>query len=163
MKCQERLEVYLREQQVAFTVQHHRPAYTAQDVAASEHIPAKLVAKVVVVFADDALVMLVLPASHRVDLTHVGAAIGARSIYFAGEGELAASFPDCDVGAMPPFGNLYKVPVYVDRTLAEDQTIVFQAGTHTDTISMAYDDFARLVRPTVVEFGYHGHDVPAYV
>jgi Ala-tRNA(Pro) deacylase len=163
MMCQERLEAYLREQQVSFTVQHHRPAYTAQDVAVSEYIPAKLVAKVVVVFADDALVMLILPASHRVDLTRVGAAIGARSIYVAGEGELAAIFPDCAVGAMPPFGNLYRLPVYVDRMLAEDATIVFQAGTHTDTISMAYADFARLVKPTVVEFAYHGQDMPAYV
>jgi len=163
MTCQERLEAYLREQQVSFTVQHHRPAYTAQDVAASEHIPGKLVAKVVVVFADDALVMLVLPASHRVDLTRVGAAIGARSVYFAGEGELAAIFPDCAVGAMPPFGNLYHLPVYVDRMFAEDTTIVFQAGTHTDTISIPYADFARLVKPTVVEFAYHAQDMPAYV
>jgi len=163
MTCQERLEAYLHEQQVSFAVQHHRSAYTAQEVAASEHIPGKLVAKVVVVFADDALVMLVLPASHRVDLTRVGAAIGARSISFAGEGELAATFPDCAVGAMPPFGNLYHLPVYVDRMLAEDATIVFQAGTHTDTIRMAYADFARLVKPTVVAFAYHPQDIPAYV
>ena len=163
MTCKERLEAYLREQQVPFTVQRHRPAYTAQDVAASEHIPGKLVAKVVLVFADGVLVMLILPASHRVDLRRVGAAIGARSIYFAGEGEMAAVFPDCEVGTMPPFGNLYNLPVYVDRTLAEDATIVFQAGTHTDTISMAYVDFARLVKPTVVEFAYHPQDIPAYV
>ena len=163
MTCRERLEAYLREQQVPYAVRHHRPAYTAQDVAATEHILGKLMAKVVIVFADDALVMLVLPASHRIDLTHVGAAIGARSVFFAGEGELAATFPDCEVGAMPPFGNLYKLPVYVDRTLAEDAMIVFQAGTHTDTISMAYADYARLVKPTVVEFASQPQDILVYV
>jgi Ala-tRNA(Pro) deacylase len=144
-------------------MKHHRLAYTAQAVAASEHVPGKQVAKVVVVFADDRLVMLVLPASYRIDLMQVSAAIGARSVYFAGEGELAAVFPDCEVGAMPPFGNLYNVPVYVDRSLAEDETIVVQAGTHTDTISLKYADFARLARPTVVAFAYHPHDIPAYV
>jgi Ala-tRNA(Pro) deacylase len=163
MNCKERLEAYLREQQVPFTIEHHRPAYTAQAVAAVEHVPEKQVAKVVVVFADDRLVMLVLPASYRIDLTHVGAAIAARSVYFAGEGELAATFADCEVGAMPPFGNLYNVPVYVDRSLAEDETIVFQAGTHTGTISLKYADFARLVRPAVVEFAYHPVDITPYV
>ena len=163
MTCNKRLEAYLREQQAPYEAQHHRPAYTAQDVAATEHIPGKFMAKVVVVFADDAPVMLVLPASHRIDLAHVGAAIGARSVFFAGEGELAATFPDCEVGAMPPFGNLYKLPVYVDRALAEDATIVFQAGTHTDTISMAYADYARLVKPIVVEFAAHPQDTLAYV
>jgi Ala-tRNA(Pro) deacylase len=163
MNCKERLEAYLREHQVAFTAQHHRPAYTAQDVAAIEHVPGRLVAKVVVVFANDKLVMLVLPASYRIDLAHVSTAIGARSVYFAGEGELAATFPDCEVGAMPPFGNLYHLPVYVDRSLAADETIVFQAGTHTDTISLKYADFARLVQPTVVEFAYHPRDVTPYV
>jgi Ala-tRNA(Pro) deacylase len=163
MTCKERLEAYLREQQVPFTMEHHRPAYTAQAVAAIEHVPGKQVAKVVVVFADDRLVMLVLPASYRVDLTHVGAALGARSVYFAGEGELAATFRDCEVGAMPPFGNLYNLPVYVDRSLAEDETIVLQAGTHTDTISLKYVDFARLVQPTVVAFACHRQDIPVYV
>jgi Ala-tRNA(Pro) deacylase len=103
-----------------------------------------------------------LPASYRIDLMHVGAVIGARSVYLAGEGELAVTFPDCEVGAMPPFGNLYNLPVYVDRSLAEDETIVVQAGTHTDTISLKYADFARLVKPTVVEFAHHAQDIPAY-
>jgi len=115
MTCKERLEAYLREQQAPFAIQHHRAAYSAQDVAASEHIPGKLVAKVVMAFADGKLVMLVLPASHRVDLVRASTAIGAKSVYLAGERELAVAFPDCEVGTMPPFGNLYYVPVYVDR------------------------------------------------
>jgi Ala-tRNA(Pro) deacylase len=163
MTCKDRLEAYLRERQVTFILHHHRPAYTAQDVAASEHIPGKLVAKVVGVFADGVLAMLVLPASYRINLSHVSAAIGAHSVYFASESDLAAAFPDCEVGAMPPFGNLYHVPVYADRTLAQDDTIVFQAGTHTDTISMAFADFARLVKPTMAQFAHHTQDLPGYV
>jgi Ala-tRNA(Pro) deacylase len=162
MTCKERLEAYLREQQVPFVMQHHRAAYSAQDVAASEHIPGKQVAKVAMVFADGKLTMLVLPASHRIDLIRAGTAIGAKSVYLAGERELEVAFADCEVGAMPPFGNLYHVPVYVDQMLAEDETIVFQAGTHTDTITMQYADFARLVKPTVVEFAFHPQDITAY-
>jgi Ala-tRNA(Pro) deacylase len=159
MMCRERLEAYLREQQVPFKVQQHRAAYTAQDVAAIEHISTKLLAKVVMVFADGKLAMLVLPASDRVDLAHVGPAIGAKEICLAGEREIAAAFPDCELGAMPPFGNLYGIPVYVDRLLAEDEMIVFQAGTHTDTISMEYADYAWLVKPKVVEFARHFRDI----
>ena len=161
MTCKERLEAYLREQQVPYEVQHHRIAYTAQDVATIEHVPNVLMAKVVMVFADGKLTMLVLPASHRVDLTRVGPATEAKEVFLAGEREIAAAFPDCDVGAMPPFGNLYDIPVYVDRLLAEDETIVFQAGTHTDTICMTYADYARLVRPRVVEFARHFRDIVA--
>jgi Ala-tRNA(Pro) deacylase len=161
MMCKERLEAYLREQQVPFEAQHHRIAYTAQDVATIEHIPNALMAKVVMVFADGKLTMLVLPASHRVDLTRVGPATGAKEVFLAGEQEIATAFRDCEVGAMPPFGNLYGVPVYVDRLLAEDETIVFQAGTHTDTISMKYADYARLVRPRVVEFARHFRGIVA--
>ena len=163
MTCKERLEACLREQQAPFAIQHHGAAYSAQDLAASEHISGKLVAKVVIAFADGKLVMLVLPASHRVDLVRAGTAIGAKSVYLAGERELAVAFPDCEVGTMPPFGNLYHVPVYVDRMLAEDETIVFQAGTHTDTITMQYADFARLVKPTVVEFAFHMQEIAPYV
>jgi Ala-tRNA(Pro) deacylase len=161
MRCKERLEAYLREQQVPFEVQHHRVAYTAQDVATIEHIPNQLMVKVVMVFADGVLTMLVLPASHRVDLTRVGPVTEAKEVFLAGEREIADAFPDCEVGAMPPFGNLYGIPVYADRLLAEDETILFQAGTHTDTISMTYADYARLVRPRVVEFARHFREIVA--
>jgi len=99
--------------------------------------------------------MLALPASHRVDLAHLGAAIGAKEVALAGERELAAAFTDCEVGAMPPFGNLYGIRVYVDRLLTQEKRIVFQAGTHTDTISMAYADYARLAQPKVANFARH--------
>lgn len=151
MTCNEKLAAYLREQGVPFEQQQHRVAFTAQEVAASEHLAGDLVAKVMMVFADGDIVMLVLPASHRADLTKVATALDATEVWLAGEHDFAPIFHDCDIGAMPPFGNLYGVPVYVDRTLTEDETIVFQAGTHTDTIRMAYADYARLVNPQVVD------------
>jgi Ala-tRNA(Pro) deacylase len=152
MECKEKLEAYLREQQVPFEMQQHRPAYTAQEVAESEHVPGKRLAKVVLVWADGTMAMLVLPASYRVELEQLGTVLGANYVRLAHEEELAVACPDCEVGAMPPFGNLYDLPVYVDPTLAEEVTIVVQAGTHTDTISLAYADFARLVKPRVVSF-----------
>lgn len=152
MRCKERLEAYLREHGVPFEVQHHRRAYTAQEVAASEHVPGRILAKVVVALANGRLVLLVLPATERVDFARAAAALGVDAVHLADEREFGPVFPDCEVGAMPPFGNLYGVPVYVDRTLAEDETIVFNAGTHTETMSMKYADFARLVQPTVASF-----------
>jgi Ala-tRNA(Pro) deacylase len=151
MRCKERLEAYLRDQGVPFQVQHHPLAFTAQQVAESEHLPGRRLAKVVVIYADGRPVLLAVPASHRVSLARAGDAVGARSVRLAEERELEQVFPDCDTGAMPPFGNLYEVPVYVDRTLAEDEVIVFQAGTHTDTISLPFADFRRLVRPAVAD------------
>ena len=151
MTCKERVEAYLREQRVPFESQHHRVAFTAQEVAASEHLPGDLIAKVVMVFADADMVMLVLPASHRANLSKVAAELGVINVWLADEHEFSEIFRDCEIGAMPPFGNLYGVPVYVDRTLAEDEVIVFQAGTHSDTISMRYADYARLVQPVVVD------------
>ena len=155
MQCKDRLEAYLRDNKVPFQVQHHTLAYTAQEVAASEHVPGKLLAKVVMVFADGQLAMLALPAPHRVDVAKASAALGAKEVRLAHESEFAAAFPDCEVGAMPPFGNLYGVPVYVDEALAEDETIVFRAGTHTDTMSLRYADFERLVGPATAAFAQH--------
>ncbi len=154
MECKEKLEAYLREQQVPFDVQHHRRVYTAQEVAESEHVPGKRLAKVVVIWAAGRMAMLVLPASYRVAFEQLAAALGAEQVRLAHEEELAVAFPDCEVGAMPPFGNLYDLPVYVDPALAEEATIVVQAGTHTETISLAYADFARLVNPRVVTFAH---------
>ena len=152
MACKERLESYLREERVPFEVRHHPRAVTAQEVAASEHVPGKMLAKTVMVLADGEMVMLALPAAYQVDVEKAGSALGAREIRLAQEEEFEGSFPDCEVGAMPPFGNLYDVPVYVEETLAEDETIVFRAGTHVDTMSVTYADFDRLVKPTVTKF-----------
>jgi Ala-tRNA(Pro) deacylase len=155
MQCKDRLESYLRENNVPFQVQHHARVYTAQEVAAAEHIPGKALVKVVMVMADGKNVMLALPASYRVQEPRLGAVLSVSDARLANEDEFAAAFPDCEVGAMPPFGNLYDVPVVVDRSLAEDETIVVQAGTHTDTLSLKYADFERLVKPTLAEFARH--------
>jgi Ala-tRNA(Pro) deacylase len=152
MKCRERLESYLRQQQVAFDVQQHDTAFTAQEVAQAEHIPGKLVAKSVVAWADGQLIMLVLPATSRVEFAGLNEAIGTHMTRLAHEEEFTDAFPDCEVGAMPPFGNLYDIPVYVDKSLTEDETIVFPAGVHTESMSLRYVDFARLVEPTIAEF-----------
>lgn len=152
MSGKDRLEAYLRDHGVPFQVQHHPRVYTAQEVAASEHIPGKLLAKVVLGVADGKPALFVVAASDRVDLAQAAALAGAREVRLASEQECSAAMPDCEVGAMPPFGNLYGLPVYVDTTLAQDETIFCQAGTHTDTLSLRYADFARLVQPVVGSF-----------
>jgi Ala-tRNA(Pro) deacylase len=153
MNCKHRLEGYLRENAIPYQTQHHARAITAQEVAATEHVPGKMFAKTVMVTADEeTAIMLVLPAPYHVNPEKAAAAVGTREVHLAEEERFAETFPDCEVGAMPPFGNLYDVPVYVDKTLAEDETIVFRAGTHTDTMSVIYADFERLVEPTLAEF-----------
>lgn len=151
MSCKERLVQYLQEQGVSFQVHDHREAYTAEQMAAAEHIPGKRVAKVVMAFADGKLVMLVLPATYLVDRAEAARALGVREVRLAAENEFAATFPDCEVGALPVFGNLYGLPVYVDKSLTADETITFPAGTHTESLSIRYADFERLVKPAVVE------------
>ena len=155
MKCKERLEAYLRENSVPYETRHHPLAYTAQEIAAAEHIPGKMLAKVVLIRADERMVMLAMPAPSRVNFDGLKALLGAREVRLAREEEFADLFPDCEVGAMPAFGNLYGVPVYVDKALAEDEKIIMQAGTHRDTIALAYADFRRLVKPTEGEFTIH--------
>jgi len=133
--------------------QHHARAIAAQEVAATEHVPGKMFAKTVMVTADtERAIMLALPAPYRVNPEKAAAALGTGEVLLSEEERFADVFFDCEVGAMPPFGNLYDVPVYVDKTLAEDETIVFRAGTQTDTMSVSYADFERLVEPTLAEF-----------
>jgi Ala-tRNA(Pro) deacylase len=152
MKCKERLEAYLREHQVPFQIQQHAQSFRAQRIAESEHIPSKMVAKTVIVVADQQLFALVLPASFRVDLDKIQDMLSAREIRLAHEAEFARTFPDCEVGTMPPFGNLYGIPVYVEKRLTEEETIVFPVGTSTETMSLTYADFERLVQSRTVTF-----------
>lgn len=152
MKCREQLEQYLQKQQVAYQIQHHPQAYTAQQIAECEHISGHKVAKSVVVSANNKIVLLVLPASCRVDIGKVQQCLGAQSVRLAREEELQSIFPDCEVGTEPPFGNLYNIPVCVEKSLANQETIVFPIGTHTETMSLKYADFERLAQPTVAEF-----------
>ncbi|MEJ2737019.1 MAG: YbaK/EbsC family protein [Anaerolineae bacterium] len=152
MKCRERLEQYLREHGVGFEVMTHSQAFTMQEVAAALHVPGNQVAKVVIVRADEDMAMLVLPAPCRLNTAAARDLLGVKKVRLAKEEEFADLFPDCATGAMPPFGNLYDVPVYVDPSLAEESNIVFRIGTHRETMKVAYADFARLVQPTVGAF-----------
>ena len=135
----------------------HTPSYTAQGVAHAQHISGKELAKVVMVVGDDRLLMVVLPASHRLELEPLGQAVGVESIRLATEEEFGHMFPDCEIGAMPPFGNLYNLEVWVDSALRSHPTIVFNAGTHAETIQMNFADFARLVQPKEATFSCLRH------
>ena len=152
MTCRERLEGYFQENGVKYQLTSHPEVYTAQEVAAVEHVPGIFVAKVVMASVDGTIMALVLPAPHRVDIPRLKAALGAKEARLAREEEFGHLFPDCEVGAMPPFTNLYGVPVVAERSLAGDPKIVFNAGTHRETMTIAFADFQRLVQPVVVEF-----------
>ena len=152
MDCKTRLERYLRENAAPYSLHHHPPAFTAQAVAESEHVSGRSVAKVVMVIRDGKMTMLALPASMRVNFAKAAEALGAAEVRLAPEKEFTAAFPDCDVGAMPPFGNLYDVETFVDKALSGTDTIVINAGTHEDTIHLKYADFVRLVQPKVADF-----------
>jgi len=152
MTAQERLAAYLQQQGVEFSLHHHSQAYTAQEVAASEHVSGHRFVKVVMVKGDDGLAMMCVPASLDVDLDAAAEVLHTDCVRLAYEEEFAPLFDDCEVGAMPPFGNLYDVPVYLDETLEEDDKIVFNGGTHRETFEMSVDDFERLVHPRVAHF-----------
>jgi len=148
----EKLRAFLDEQHVKYVSIKHSRAFTAQEVADSAHIPGREIAKTVIVRVDGQLAMVVLPAPERIDLDGLRAATGAAAVELASEKEFASVFPNCEVGAMPPFGNLWNMPVFADRRLREDERIAFNAGSHTELIQLAYADFERLVQPTVLDF-----------
>jgi Ala-tRNA(Pro) deacylase len=155
MAARQRLEKYLREEGVSFDIVTHSVAYTAQEVAAAQHTPGRRLAKVVLVDADGTLRMLVLPASYRIDFPKFKAVLEADKVRLAREEEFAGTFTDCEVGAMPPFGNLYGLPVYVDSSLAEAREIIFKVGSHTTSMKMSFSDYERLVDPQIVDFSVH--------
>ena len=148
-----KLKEFLDRHKVPYVTITHSPAYTAQGIAHMAHIPGGEMAKTVVVQADGRLVLAVLPASRRVDLDVFRDAIGAEKIELATESDFAKTFSGCQLGAMPPFGVLWDVPVFVSDELAEHDMIAFNAGTHTELLQMRYEDFERLAQPTVVSVG----------
>lgn len=150
-----KLEQYLRENKVPFLTTSHAPAFTAQEIAANAHIRGKQMVKTVMVKLDEQLAMVVLPASERVHMGLLCQVTGAQQAMLASESEFKERFSECEVGAMPPFGNLYGMLVIASDTLAEDETIAFNAGNHTDLISMAYRDFERIAHPQVAHLGRH--------
>jgi len=152
---------YLRDNGVQFTTGTHTPQFTAQEVAAAEHVPGSEVAKVVVLKVGDRFVMTVLPAPRLVDVDKVASLLNSEKVRFADETEMRSLFPDAELGAEPPFGNLYGLEVLVDRTLAMQEHIVFQSGSHRETIRMRYADYERLVQPRVEDFALAAEPVAA--
>ena len=148
----EKLKDFLDDNEVKYTTISHSKAYTAQQVAHSAHILGKDIAKTVMINIDGKMAMAVIPATNHVDFALIKDAIGIKTITLANETEFKNFFPACEVGTMPPFGILYDMEVYVDKSLAEDHEIAFNAGSHTELVQMACADFERLVKPYVIEF-----------
>ena len=147
-----KLKEFLDQKKIKYIAITHSSAFTAQEIAATAHIPGKELAKSVIVKADGKMVMTVLPASYKVNFDQLKKVIGAKEVRLAYEQEFIDKFPDCEVGAMPPFGNLYGMDVYVAESLSEDEEIAFNACSHTELIRMNLKDFIRLVKPKLVNF-----------
>lgn len=146
------LRKFLASSKIRYTVARHPVAYTAQEIAAAQHVPGRQLAKSVLVKTERGAVLAVLPAIHLIDLKKLKAALGAKQLTIAKETDIKRQFPDIEVGAMSPFGNLYGVPVIVDRELGQAEEIVFNGGSHTETVKLRYRDFAALVHPKTGAF-----------
>ncbi len=152
MPVLERIENFLDDLRVPFARSAHAPAFTAREVSEAENVSSRKIAKTVVLVADGAFVMAVLPADSIVDIQELRRALGATHLRLATEVEIGQLFPDCELGAMPPFGNLYGLPVYAEVSLAQQHTIAFNAGTHRDVVYMNFSDFRRAVNPVMLPF-----------
>lgn len=148
----EKLRQYLDDNDIKYVSIRHSPAFTAQEVAASGHIPGRELAKTVIVKLDGDLAMVAVPASEQVHLERLKEVTGTRHAEIAEEAEFEDRFPGCELGAMPPFGNLFGMDVYVSETLTADEEIAFSAGSHSELLRLAYRDFERLVEPTVIRW-----------
>ncbi|MFY0992919.1 aminoacyl-tRNA deacylase [Halomonas sp. C05BenzN] len=146
----ERVKRFLDDNGVKYVIQQHSPAYTAKEIAEAAHVPGRHFAKCVMVEIDGRLALTVLPATDRVDLQRLGGSLGAQSVELAREADFQDRFPDCEPGAMPPFGNLFDLEVFVSPHLAEADLISFNAGSHREVMQLAYSAFDRLVKPVEV-------------
>jgi Ala-tRNA(Pro) deacylase len=146
---------YLKKSGVKYESREHKPTFSAQQMAAVEHEPGRFVVKPVVVRADGKYVMCVLAACYKVDLGALKKQLGAKSVELAEEEEVGRLFGDCEIGAEPPFGNLYDIPTIMDKALEADEHIMFQAGSHENAVRIKMDDYRKLVKPKVLEFSYH--------
>ena len=147
-----KLKKFLDDNKVQYVTITHSQAFTAQQVAASAHIKGKEMAKTVIIKINDKLAMAVLPATYHVDFHLLKEVTGNENVVLAHESEFKEIFDDCELGAMPPFGNLYNMDVYVAQSLTEDEEIAFNAGTHSELIRMKYSDFNGLVKPKILKF-----------
>jgi Ala-tRNA(Pro) deacylase len=149
---QKELKEFLDENKIKYVIVTHSTAYTAQEVAALTHTKGKDFAKTVIVMLDGKLAMAVIPASYQVDMTRLKDGARASTVALASESEFRTRFPGCETGAMPPFGNLFDMPVFVDESLTEDTEIAFNAGSHNELMRLSYEDFERLVKPKALKF-----------
>ena len=156
-----KLKAFLDDNDVKYVTIKHSSAYTAQEIAARTHVSGKYFAKTVMIKIDGKLAMAILPASYQVDFELLQQVFGTYHVSLASEEEFKYIFPDCEVGAMPPFGNLYDMEVFVAETLAEDDEIAFNAGTHTEMLKLKYADFERLVEPRVFRFSWKTVSFPS--
>ncbi len=147
-----KIKDFLDNKNIKYLTIKHSTAYTSQEIAASSHIPGKEMAKTVIVKIDGEMAMVVLPASIQIDFDLLKNATGKKNVKLATEDEFKDKFPGCDIGAMPPFGNLYEMEVYMAKSLTEEKEIAFNAGSHTELIKMAYKDFEQVVKPKVIIF-----------
>ena len=150
-----KLKDYLEQNQVSYELGYHMRVYTAQEIAAAQHVPGKEMAKVVMVKTDGKNIMLVLPASYRVEMKKLKGVLNSKKVVMVKEEEFQELFPDCEIGAMPPFGNLYNLEVWVDQVLTEDDSIVFRAGSHVEIRRIKYSHYSWLVSPKVGDFSVH--------
>lgn len=147
-----KLKNFLHENNIKYESISHLPASTAQETAARAHVSGKNMAKTVMVKVNDELAMAILPADKKVNFVLMKDSLGNKEIELASEIEFRNAFPDCELGAMPPFGNLYGMKIFVDKSLSRDKDIAFNAGTHKELIRMSYKDFERLTKPKIVTF-----------
>jgi Ala-tRNA(Pro) deacylase len=149
-----KLKAYLDENHVKYVSIKHSNAFTSQEIAKSAHVSGKEFAKTVIIKIDEQMGMAVLPASYQVDFKLLNKVFGPKKVTMASEAEFKYHFPDCEVGAMPPFGNLYDMEVYVAEVLTKNKEIAFNAGSHTEIIRMDYEDFELLVKPKILKFSW---------
>lgn len=155
------LKEYLDTQDIKYTTTNHSPAFTAMEVAQMAHVPGKQMAKVVITRLEQRLTMMVLPANYRINSARMVQAMHTANLRIASEGEFGHMFPDCELGAMPPFGQLYGMHTYVAQSLTEDKYITFSAGTHSEVITMLTKDYLRLVKPKIISFTDRLFPIPA--
>ena len=149
-----RLKECLDSHGIPYTTIDHSPAYTAQEIAHASHISGNDIAKTVIAKVNSEMVMIVLPASDMVVLDFLRDALGNQNVELATEAEFRDRFPECELGAMPPFGNLFGMDVFVSERLTLESQIAFNAGTHTELLQMSYRDFDQLVKPRVIRLSY---------
>lgn len=144
------LKDFLNKNQVKYISIDHSPSYTAQEIAAVAHVSGKQLAKTVILKAGNKFIMVVMPATEHINFSELREVLGVKDLDLAREADFKAKFPECEVGAMPPFGNLYDMPVYVSNHLMDQEQITFNAGSHSELLRMSYRDFDKLVKPKMI-------------